>query len=172
MEAYWTGNEMLRRVDSRSFHRSLEDRFKARIGPSAFGWLTGPLEAGAVPHHNFHVLEIYRRAGMAGDDRREPVLSVMDSCRISWGRVTGLTPAGVVVARSPLVLRGNRLVLAPPEVVVVEREVGGVGYTADVRAGDWMSIHWGWACEVLSERSLAQLQAATRGALRRANLTL
>lgn len=172
VEAYWTGNELLRRVEARSFHDSLEDRFKARMSGPAFGWLTGTLEAGAVPHHNFHVLEIYRRAGMAGDDRREPLLSVMDSCRISWGRVTEVTATKLAVARPPLVLRGHRLELGAPEAMAVEREAGGVGYTPGIRAGDWISIHWGWACEILSRRSLAQLQAATEGAVQRANLTL
>jgi hypothetical protein len=48
----------------------------------------------------------------------------------------------------------------------------GKGFVDDVSAGDWVSIHWNWACEVLDGRQLANLEAFTLRHLALANRTL
>jgi hypothetical protein len=42
----------------------------------------------------------------------------------------------------------------------------------EARPGDQVSMHWSWACEVLSPRTLARLRAVTGRCLALANLTL
>ena len=172
VSAYWLGNRLLQRVDPRPFHDSLRERFRGRMDARSFEWLTSGLHAGAVPHHNFHVFEVYRRAGLLNGDRAGPVLAVMDSCRISWGRVVEAESGRLLVARRPLVLRDGRLALGSPEIVGVERERGGIGYSVSVTVGDWVSIHWSWACEELPAAALGWLRRMTADAIARANRTL
>lgn len=44
--------------------------------------------------------------------------------------------------------------------------------TDQAQPGDWVSIHWGWACEVLSEAQLTSLQRFTRHNLAIANQSI
>ena len=48
---------------------SMEDRFRARTGQQ-FPHLVEGVLAGGVPHHSFHVFEIYPWLGLLRDERR------------------------------------------------------------------------------------------------------
>ncbi len=124
VEAYWIGNDLLEKVGASPLYQSLKERFKPRMDSSAFQWITAGLSDGTTPHHNFHVFEVYRRAGLMRDDRAAVALDRMDQCRISWGRVTVVEGAEVVVERSPLELRDGKLGLGPPVPVRLTRRVG------------------------------------------------
>jgi len=167
VDAYWIGNGLLRQVEPGAFHESLRGRFAARMPVRDFGWLAGKLGTGATPHHNFHVFEVYSRAGLMNGDRSGPVLDVMDSCRISWGEVTSVRAQALTVRRRPLVLQEGKLRLGP----AAELDVEAFADT-QVRVGDRVAVHWGWACEVLRPSELGRLQAATSAALERCNQTL
>ena len=56
--------------------------------------------------------------------------------------------------------------------LVVERERGGIGHSANVTVGDWVSIRWSWACEELPVAALGWLRRMTAEAITRANRTL
>ena len=87
VEAYWVGNSLLDSVGMRNIGNSMEDRFRARTGHQ-FPHLVEGVLAGGVPHHSFHVFEIYPWLGLLHDDRRHATaLSVLDRCRIRWGEV-------------------------------------------------------------------------------------
>jgi hypothetical protein len=172
VEAYWIGNACLERVDATSFYESLSTRFKARMDPRAFSWLTGKLVLGARPHHNFHVFDVYLRAGLLRDARASIAVEAMDSCRISWGKVTAVDGAALLVERRRLVLECGKLALAGPEVVRVTRQLDGQGFADNAQTGDYVSIHWDWACEVLNSPALRRLAAATHRYMALANQTL
>ena len=91
VEAYWVGNSLLDNVRIPDYGAFLDERFRGRAGR---GWehIAGAVPAGAVPHHSFHVFLAYPWSGLLREGRTEPSLQVLDSCRISWGRVIG--PAG------------------------------------------------------------------------------
>lgn len=110
VSAYWVGNERLDGVRMADFGRALDERFRARAGR---GWtpLAAAVPAGAVPHHSFHVFCAYPWVGLLREGRTEPSLAVLDSCRISWGRV--LTTDPLVVLRRPLTWDGRELALGP-----------------------------------------------------------
>jgi hypothetical protein len=172
VEAYWIGNPYLERVDAAAFHQSLDERFHARMDTRTFGWLTTKLELGARPHHNFHVFEVYTRAGLMNDRAAPVLLETMDSCRISWGKVIALDGASLLVARRKLVLDEGKLALGSPEVLRVARQLDGRGFVDDARPGDYVSVHWDWACEVLRPVALTRLRQATRRYIALANQTL
>jgi hypothetical protein len=166
VEAYWIGNEYLERVGASPFYESLGERFRSRMDTGTFNWLASKLEHGARPHHNFHVFEVYLdRLAAIGLER-------MDSCRISWGRVSAVDGAELVVERPALELREGKLALTEPVPMRVTRQIDGRGFADGARIGDYVSIHWSWICEVLGASALRRLTANTKRYMALANQTL
>jgi hypothetical protein len=172
VEAYWLGNGLLGRVRARPFGDSLEARFKPRIRDEGWRWLGAKPDAGAVPNHAFHVLDIFPRVGMLRTGDTDRALQVMDSCRIRWGRVLERDGDSLVVSVVPMEMLGGRLRLGAPRAEKVRGWVDGAGFVEDVAPGDVVSIHWDWACERLDPRRLAALRAVTEAELELANQTI
>lgn len=172
VEAYWIGNDLLDRVEAAPFYESLKERFASRMKPSEFGWISRKVELSARPHHNFHVFDVYVRAGLMRNERADIAVETMDSCRISWGRVTVVEAAEVVVDRRRLVLADGKLTLSEAQPFRAARQLDGHGFVDGVKPGDNVSIHWSWACEVLDPSALARLVGATRRSLALANLSI
>jgi hypothetical protein len=172
VEAYWIGNSCLETVAPPALYESLRERFSPRMSRHSFEWLTASLAAGARPHHNFHVFDVYRRAGLMNDRHAPVLLQTMDRCRISWARVLSVAGDRLEVEREPLELSGGKLVLGAPRAASVERQIEGAGFAGSARVGDHVSVHWDWACEVLPPAVLQSLRTYTRRALVIANTTL
>jgi Family of unknown function (DUF6390) len=172
VEAYWIGSPLLDRVGAAAFYRSLRSRFRPRMDGRSFDWLAAKLTLGAMPHHDFHVFDVYVRTGLVGDPGAPILVETMDACRVSWATVAAVEPDHLLVRRRPLVLSGGRLRLAEPKLERVSRQVEGRGFVAGARPGDQVSVHWNWACEVLSPRDVGHVRAMTARCLELANLTL
>jgi Family of unknown function (DUF6390) len=166
VEAYWLGNDLLQGVEARALYDSLRARFGRQMRARDFELVLGKAPAGAHPHHSFHVLEVCPRIGWP------QALSFMDHCRISWGKVVSLDGSMLTVEVMPLVIAGHRLALGAPEHRPVNREIDGGGFVNTARTGDWVSLHWGWPCQVLSPRQVAHLERWTRYHLDIVNETL
>jgi Family of unknown function (DUF6390) len=167
VEAYWIGNDLLQGVEVRQLYDSLLERFGKQMQGRTRELILGKAPAGARPHHSFHVLDVHSRLG-----ELEHSLATLDSCRVSWGQVLRVESGELVVNRVPLLLRDGKLVLAEAIPERVTRQVDGRGFTDQAQPGDWVSIHWSWACEVLSQTQLASLERFTRHNLAIANQTL
>jgi len=168
VEAYWIGNELLERVEAHELYDSLRERFRKELSPRVMERVSGKAPAGARPHHSFHVFDVWRHTErMSGD-----VLATLDSCRISWGTVRSVEGGELLVERSPLLLREGKLALGEPQTERVTRLVEGKGFATDARPGDVVSVHWGWACEVLDERQRRALERYTQHHIRLANETI
>jgi hydrogenase maturation factor len=172
VEAYWIGNPLLERVDLGALYRSVEERFKGRTRPTDWRWLAGKPPAGARPHHSFHVFDVFPRAGLMRSGSTDHLLETMEQCRIRWGRVASVDGSDLVVETQPLALEGGKLELALAHTERVLRLIDGQGFVDKVAPGDWVSLHWGWVCDVLSEEQRAQLERYTRHHLRICNETL
>ena len=132
VEAYWVGNRLLDRA--------------------------GGADAG-LPHHSFQVFCHYPWAGLLHDERRtEHALQVLDQCRIRWGRVISVADGKVVVESRPLVWDGVRLALGLPGRDTATLGPGNVELIEPLRAGDWVSLHWGWVCDRLTPPQLVALR--------------
>lgn len=68
----------------------------------------------------------------------------------------------LVVEVEPLELRGDRLELGEAKRETISRWVDGRGFVDAVQNGDWVSIHWGWACDILTPRQRVNLEHYTR----------
>jgi hypothetical protein len=172
VEAYWLGGVLLGNVRARDFGESLDQRFRARLRGDGWRWLGSKAEAGAVPNHAFHVLDVFPRLGFMRTGEMDRVVEVMDSCRIRWGRVLERDGDSLVVSAVPLEMAAGRLRLASPRVERIRGWVDGAGFVEDAVAGDVVSIHWDWACERLDAARLGNLRAATQRELMLANQTI
>jgi hypothetical protein len=164
VEAYWLGGAPLERVPPGLFAAHLRDRFEERAGRH-FPDLAGLAVLGGRPHHNFHVFAVYPWVGLLRAGRSEEPMRVLDSCRVSWGRVLALH-GGLAEVRSPrLAWDGRRLTVGTPTVRTAVVAVAGESLTPTVDVGDDVSLHWDWICEVLAPRQLAALRRYTTSQL-------
>jgi hypothetical protein len=160
VEAYWVGSPRLELVGTPAVGDSMEDRFRYLTG-ARFGSLTEGVLAGGVPHHSFAVLCIYPYTGLLTDGRKAAhALTVLDRCRIRWGRVLEVEGDRVVVRSRPLTWDGDVLALGEPSTEAAVQSVDGVGMVA-VAPGDWVSLHWEWVCDRLTEAQVARLRRYT-----------
>ncbi len=142
VEAYWIGSPRLDQISVPAIGNSMEERFRFKSDPR-FSSLAEGVLAGGVPHHSFAVFCIYPWVGLLGDDRRAAqALTVLDRCRIRWGKVIGLYGDQVVVESTPLAWDGHRLDYGLPETETVVRSIDGVGMASTISVGDWVSLHW------------------------------
>lgn len=167
VQAYWIGNDLLRRVEVRQLYEHLAERFKSQLQGKARELVLGKAPAGARPHHTFHVLDVYSRTAESPHS-----LAMLDNCRVSWGRVLSVAGGELVVERQPLVLHEGKLGLGPAVSERAVRAIDGRGFADAAAIGDCVSIHWGWVCEVFTESECAALAAWTRHHLAIANQTI
>jgi hypothetical protein len=161
VEAYWVGSPRLDRVGTRPVGDSMEDRFRYLTGARFAGIAEGVL-AGGVPHHSFAVFCIYPYTGLLTDRRKAPyALTVLDRCRIRWGRVLAVQGDQVVLESSPLTWDGDTLRLGTPQVETAVRSVDGIGMVGGVAPGDWVSLHWEWVCDRLTAAQVGRLRRYT-----------
>ena len=160
VEAYWLGTELLDGIDMVAFGNSLADRFRRRAGR---GWtaLAETVPVGARPNHAFHVFGVYPWVGLLRSGRAETPLEHLDRCRIRWGQVVSSEGDEVTVLSRPLTYDGRDLGLGDQRLETARRARDGVGFLDPFRPGEWVSLHWGWVCDRLSRRQLAQLRRST-----------
>jgi len=171
VEAYWIGNELLENVSKSKLYRHLidEQHLKKRLSSQAFEHLTNTVGAGALPHHSFHVLDIWRRTG---HQDREHTLESLDECRISWGRVTAIDGPTLTVEREPLAYAKGKLFLAPANPRKLIRRLESNYQIEQLKIGDLVTVHWGVPCEVITPQQVKTLKTYTLHHLSFANRTL
>jgi len=168
VEAYWVGNELLERADARDLFASLNARFRSQLRPETMELIAGKVPRGARAHHSFHVFDVWRQVARLDGD----VLSQIDGCRVSWGKVVAINGPSLTVERPGLEIRDGKLSLGPATSVFATRSIDGRGFVTDVVLGDTVSMHWGWVCERLTDAQARDLERYTRHNLRVANRTI
>ena len=94
---------------------------------------------------------------------------MLESCRTAPALVRSVDEDRLAVAIRPLVWDGRALELGAWESRVVRWRDDGLALVSAPRPGDWVSLHWGFACDRLSPASTSSLQRATRRALAAVN---
>jgi len=169
VEAYWIGNELCTRVETMDWGLHLTDRFGPRIGRD-IDRLTSSVGRGAVPHHSFHVFNVYPWVGLLRDGRGgdEP-LRILRECHISWAVVIDRVGDGLLVEGPRPTWAGGVLGLCDGErrTVWLDPRLAHLGET--IRTGSIVAIHWGEAVDVLTHRQRAWLARLTETQLAIAN---
>lgn len=171
VEAYWIGNELLENVERQTLFRTLleDHEIKKKVGQKSFDEISEKIRQGAVPHHSFHVLNVWRRTGHHAVPH---TLESMDSCRIGWGEVVAVDGPTVTAKTEPLVLRGGKLAIGEAIRRTLSRALEATGSIEWVKPGDLVTSHWGVACEVVTPAQARTLQKYTLRSIAFMNQTL
>ena len=171
VEAYWIGNELLETIEKKNFYRHLleDHELKKKVGAKAFEEITGKIREGAVPHHSFHVFNVWKRTGYL---EREHTLESMDSCRISWGEVEIIDGPSIIISTEPLVYSEGKIFLGAPINKRVTRNLESYFDIEQLKIGDIVTTHWGVPCETITALQALTLKKYTLKHLKLANKTI
>lgn len=171
VEAYWIGNDLLDHVSKQDFYDHLKDdhRIDKRIGKKSFAYVEEKIGKGAVPHHSFHVLDIWKRTGHVA---RPHTVESMASCIISWGTIKKADGMFFEVETEPLVYEAGKLALGAPAMQKIARGLGAPIDIDEAKEGDIITMHWGVPCEVITREEAATLKKYTLRHIALANETL
>lgn len=171
VDAYWVGNELLDNIEKKTFHRHLieDHHIPQRIGKKSFTLVEDKILKGAVPHHSFHALDIWKRTGHL---EREHTVESMDSCRISWGTIVSIDGPTLTVETEPLLYQNGKLKLGAPTRKKIARSLEATYDVEQVKLGEIITMHWSVPCEVISGEQAARLKRYTLRHIRLANLTI
>lgn len=161
VRAYWTGSSLLDGVDQARFGRMLLDRIGKAGARRYWAHLTTALLPEVSATHGFHVFGVYPWSRLLTAGAPLPALGVLDNCRIRWGRVMAASGDSALVRTRRLIWDGQmlRLGLDIEEEIQLTRE--GAALVPDAKVGDWLALHWNWACDRLNAEELWQLRALT-----------
>ncbi len=171
VEAYWIGGLALDRVEASTFGPFLAERFGDQPGVD-WTLVRALAEAGAVPHHSFHVLAIYPWLGLLRSGHAGRPLEVLDRCRIRWGEVVAIDGDGATIRCRTLVWDGRSLGLGEPAEERVDATIEGHATVPDLDIGDHVALHWGWICGALEDDQEGYLSAVTLRHLELVNATI
>ncbi|MCI9888450.1 hypothetical protein JT358_08250 [Micrococcales bacterium 31B] len=173
VQAYWLGTPPPPGFARPAFARDLVQRIANQAG-SYWKYLTPELEAEVVPTHGFHVFGVYPWSRLLHRGAPEPLM-VLESCRLTPARVLAVSGAGpgdrLLVAARPLECVDGELRLRAERERWVEYTLGGgTFFDAPPRVGDWVALHWDFACTALTAAQAAALEADTVEQVRCVNL--
>jgi len=160
VEAYWLGNTLTESVNIKNLYRHFtEDKnLKSKLKKGLVEKVLGLQPDLAKPHHNFHVMNIWLRAGKINIMH---TLKSIDECRISWGKVKKIKKSTILVDYQPLIIKNDKITLGE----VIERGVltqfDNKSFVKDLKIGDMVTIHWGWVCEKINNQQLNNLKKYT-----------
>lgn len=169
VEAYWLGNHLLSNIKIRSFYLYLHEKLglKKKLSKKALNLLYGKLDKGALPHHSFHVFNVFHRSGHLPI---EHTIATMDACRIGWGKVVKINADQTVSVKARVLeMKNNKLKLSQPKEKLLVNNILGKPLLTLIKPGDWVSFHWQMLCDKISNAQVNSLKKYTLQALALAN---
>lgn len=150
IEAYWLGNKLLEKVPSSEIKSLILKEFTG-MPKSAAIELANNVPEDALPHHSFHVFHIHSVTKKVGS------LTNIDKCRISWGKVRHIGKDKLIVAYIPIESKGKIRFGSPKEIEVSYHKE----FIPNVKEGDYVSMHWDMAIQVLNSEQVENLKKYT-----------
>jgi hypothetical protein len=171
VEAYWIGNLLLENVSRKHLYEHLidEQEIKKRLGSRDFRWIEKKIAQYVVPHHSFHVLNVWMGTGYS---ERLHTLESVDACRVSWGKVIKIDGPTVTVEMPPLVFQDGKLTLGEPIQKKLIRRLESTVDIEQLKVGETISVHWDVPCEIITAAQLQQLKKYTLKSIVLANQTI
>lgn len=166
VEAYWIGGPLLRRAGGPGLVREVVDRFGARAGAD-LDEILEVVRAGAVPHHNFHVVAVSPWIGLLRTGHVDPAMHVLDRCRIRVGRVVEVDGDQAIVGVPRLAWDGRTLQRGPSrwERFTVADNGYALAGAEPLQPGDHVAVHWSWICSRLTADQVVNLRVADHAVL-------
>lgn len=169
VEAYWLGNSLLKNISKKSFVGHLLEKInlKRKMKNKDLTGILDKFKYESLPHHSFHVLNIYQRTGHIDIPQ---TIQTMDACLINWGKVVEIKPGKIRIKTQRLNLGGEKLFWEKN----IERTVKTQGIkdkeAAGILPGEYISYHWGYFCSKLTLRQINNLKYYTDLSIKIANL--
>lgn len=168
VEAYWLGNYLLRAVSPRPFAHFLTDTLglKKRSAKKPLNSLLQKLDYDSIPHHSFHVLNVYKRTGHLDMPH---TIETMDACIVNWGKVMAKTTQAVYVETKPLTRVNDGLTFGKSVIrkLIPQGKKDIVKFS--LKIGDFVSYHWGYICQKLTIQQIKNLNYYNLLSLKMAN---
>jgi|SRR3989344_1692578 len=176
VEAYWIGNQLLHNISNLNYLYLLKEELNLVEKLDAKSFIKIKRKTMALPflpHHSFHVFNIFRRTG---NNPSFHTLKTMDECRIGFGiirhsRESG-NPANFLVETKPLVIENGKLKFGKPIIKKITIDYKGKVFLKNLKIGDTISFHWGFVCEVLNNSQVKNLEYYTQRSIEYFNVKL
>ena len=188
VEAYWIGNSLLKPVDAFEFRAFSKEKLilDKKLPKKNFQeLLTNISKKPFLPHHAFHVFNVFKRSVA---NLGSYVLLAMDECRIGHGIVKrqkshprravaraalarrrqgfgGQAVKSFLVETRPLIKKNNGLDFGLSMLREIKVDYKGKSFVKDLKVGDLVSFHWGFVCDVLTEKQIKNLRHYTQKAI-------
>ncbi len=169
VEAYWLGNNLLHQITIEKYTKYLSDsiQLKKKIIKKELEMIFKKIEIGALPHHTFHVMNVYKRTGHLDIPH---TIETMDACLINWGKIKKITKGAVIIETKPLRIINHHLAFEPlRERTIISQGEKDILFDK-LKIGDFISYHWGYFCQKLTPVQLKNLYYYTNLSLRFANI--
>ena len=150
IDAYWTGSDLLRNVRFREFQKTILSFQRSGLPRSIAEKKAVRLPDGLLPHHSAHVLYVNFIS-----KKVLPVIENLSDCLIQWGEVKSESEKGIEARGIELFSEGGEFKIREKPKKILNP------FKISPKAGDFVSVHWGNAIEILSEESLESLKKFT-----------
>ena len=168
IEAYWLGNDELKKAKPRDYLLLLDNFVKQGVP----NWFVEELRAKKpkkfIPHHLFQVLHV----GVGRASRSVPFnLASINNCMIRWGKVTRIMGDKLEADLTSLDGKiGNGFIkdesVGSLKVVIKTCQAMFLpDFLPKLKLGDVVAVHWGQAVKILSPKEVIQLDFWTREVL-------
>ena len=171
VEAYWIGNQLLDAIPANSFYRHVKENLllDKKSPAKQFKYLKEKIRRGALMHHSFHVLNVWRRTG---HDGTKHTLTSLDKCRISWAKIIKINGPVMSIQRQPFILKNGKLALGPAKTEKIYRQLEASTILDQVQPGNIITVHWDLPCEIINQQQLLNLKRYTNLSIDLANQTI
>ena len=173
VEAYWLGNELLENVGKKRLYNFLIDdlEIKKKSKTSELKWLENKIIQGAVPHHSFHVLNLWWQQGGRNEKVAQEFAS-LDECRVATGEIVSVNGPEIIVNTEPLIYLAGKIIFGASIRKTLTRQLEAEYDIEQLKPGELVSFHWGVPCEVLNLTQAANLKKYTLQNIAFANQTI
>ena len=161
VEAYWIGNDLLKNITLDRLYWHFVDglKLKKKLSPEQFTKLMGEIPHDTKPHHSFHVFNLWQRTGHLNSRH---TLDTMNDCRIGWGQIMGVIDNQLEILTSDLEVNDNQIILGAPKKKNINYKFSGQGFILNPTIDDWVAFHWGFACDILTQKQKDDLEFYTK----------
>lgn len=148
IEAYWLGNDLLKKVKQEDIKKMIFSRFVGpdKLTPEKAEKLAKKIPKDVYAHHTFHVFFIGSVTGRAKLTR-----GTKDDCRPSWGKVIEVGAGKAEVETETFF---------PQKIKKIEVDWDNQA-VPKLKKGDHVSFHWGRVSEILDRTQLKNLKKYT-----------
>jgi hypothetical protein len=158
VEAYWLGNDELKKAKQEDYGLLLKNFEKQGVPPWLIGQLKEKQPKEFIPFHLFQVLHV----GVGRASGSVPYnMETINNCMIRWGKVEKIAKRNLKVSLNSLKRSGRHFSLTSKKGRYPYR-----GYfMADLKMGDILAVHWKQVVKKLAANEVKNLEFWTKRVL-------